>query len=407
MNSTELAQIATGRSHSLFEADVAARRGDIVAALDGARVLVIGGAGSIGSSVVKLIAQENVAALHVVDISENSLVELVRDLRSSGTPIRARDLRALPLDYGSPVMHRFLLESAPYQHVMNFAALKHVRSEKDAYSVLQMLDNNVLKQARLLQWLHAIEPGTRCFSVSTDKAANPVNFMGATKRLMEHVMFSEAAAPRGRRIATSARFANVAFSDGSLLQGWMQRLAKRQPLAVPQETRRFFVSLAEAGELCLIAALLGDDGNIIIPRLDPSSDLHLLEDIAVAFLRLHQLRTMRYDDPESAIRAVGRDLERRGYPLLLTPLDTSGEKPFEEFVAAGETAVEKGFRSLLSIEYRGMRDPSPLVSTLDALRELVQRSTPPVSKEALVRLVGAVVDEFAHVETGRRLDERL
>ena len=233
----ELAWIATGRRDSLFAEDIARSDDSLRLHLNGARVLVIGGAGSIGSATLRQLVRYAPSAIHVVDLSENNLVELVRDLRCSRL-LEGQEFRALPIDYGSQAMRRYLFEQPPYDFVFNFAAIKHVRSEKDVWSLLQMLDTNIVKQARLLEWLGAGNRPVRYFCVSTDKAANPVNLMGATKRFGEHIMFDAAARARPTLTATSARFANVAFSDGSLLHGWTERFGKGQPLSVPQGARR-------------------------------------------------------------------------------------------------------------------------------------------------------------------------
>ncbi len=406
MISDVLAEVATGRTWRLFTPDLAACEAEIARQLRDARVLVIGGAGSIGSSTARLLALFETAALHVVDVNENSLVELVRDLRGSNVQMRCNDFQLLPLEFGSPVMHRFIAAQAPYDFVLNFAAVKHVRSEKEVCSLLHMVDTNVLKQARLLRWLHELCPGAHYFSVSTDKAANPVNLMGATKRLMEHVMFSSAAVPEAGRFATSARFANVAFSDGSLLQGWLRRIEKNQPLAVPRSTRRFFVSMREAGDICLIAALAGQRGNIIVPRLDPETDLLDLQSVAVRFLRSRGLDAVLCDSVEAAHEWVMTGPSAGKYPLVLTPLDTSGEKPFEEFVGAGEVAVEIGLPHLVAVPYKGLADPQSMVHVLAELERLVADPARPTSKEDIVALLAPVVPEFAHVETGKRLDDR-
>jgi FlaA1/EpsC-like NDP-sugar epimerase len=234
----DLARLATGREKELFTEDIDRFRTELTQRIGGSRILVIGGAGSIGAATVRSLVPFGARSLHVVDQNENTLVELVRDLRSRFDASKLPDFRTLPLNFGSPIMERFLMEEEPYDFVLNFAALKHVRSEKDCCSILQMLDTNVVKPAYLLKWL-VNRGGLRgYFCVSTDKAANPVNLMGASKRLMEHVIFSgEVAECRDVKI-TSARFANVAFSDGSLLQGWLMRLSQGQPLAVPRDTRR-------------------------------------------------------------------------------------------------------------------------------------------------------------------------
>src|SRR5580700_3911214 len=236
----DLTSIVTGRADSLFARDLEASSDRVVAKVRDRRILVIGGGGSIGAATVRIILDYRPSALHVVDHNENYLAELVRELRGRSAGIPDIDFRTLPLDYGGPVMERFLRESPPYDVVLNFAALKHVRSEKDIYSVLQMFDTNVVRHIRFKRWLAEYRHGSTYFAVSTDQAANPVSLMGASKRLMEDLIFDIAA--ESYQSTTSARFANVAFSNGSLLQGFSHRLAKRQPLAVPRGTRRYFIS---------------------------------------------------------------------------------------------------------------------------------------------------------------------
>ncbi len=303
MNATP-SEIATGRSASLFDADMAASAGDMHARLKGARVLAIGAAGSIGASTVGLLADIPLAALHVVDQNENALAELVRQLRSRPVAISISDFRTLPLDFGTPAM-RYLLDSErPYDLVLNFAAIKHVRSEKDAFSIMQMLDTNIVKQARFLGWIGQTSPQADYFSVSTDKAANPASFMGATKRIMEHVLFAQGLRGSLKGRVTSARFANVAFSNGSLLQSFENRLARNEPLAVPEGIERYFVSLEESGQICMLSALFAPGEHIAIPDLDPSLHQVPLRRVATQFLAHHGLAADIYTSETDAIKAA-------------------------------------------------------------------------------------------------------
>src|SRR5436309_6161109 len=318
-----------GRSTSFLADDYSRRRSEIEAAVAGRRILVVGGAGTIGAMAAELLCEFRPAALHVLDSNENGLAELVRDFRSRGLP--RGDFRTLPLDYGSPVTERFLRDAAPYDMVMNFAALKHVRSEKDLYSLLQMIDTNVVRQVSFIGWLERYGHTGRYFAVSTDKAANPTSLMGASKRLMEDVVFSAPAA-----VVTSARFPNVAFSNGSLLQSFLLRLAKRQPLAVPRDTRRYFISAREAGEICLLAATAAPAGHVLVPRFDPETHLRPLELIAGQTLQHFGLEPVFYEDADEAGRHVEIDRGRHGYPVLLTARDTSGETPYQECQSDGE-----------------------------------------------------------------------
>ncbi len=398
---SELEALILGRGQSLFAEDVRDREKEISAALRNARVLVIGGAGSIGSINVDLLLKYVPAALDVVDISENGLAELVRDLRSSRAGISTTDFRTIPIDYGGPIMERLLRESPRYDVVLHFAALKHVRSEKDIYSLLQMLDTNVVKQLRFKRWLDQTQPGVSYFAVSTDKAANPTSLMGASKRLMEDVIF----APGTLRSVTSARFANVAFSNGSLLQSFLIRLAKHQPLAVPRDTLRYFVSMREAGDICLIAALTAPTGHVLVPRFDPSRHLRRLEEVAEQVLRYHRLEPALFTDEQAARESVESLASKGRYPLLITPLDTSGEKPFEEFVGQDETVVEVGLRGLLAIPHKDFA--RPMEGLFGEIVDCVQDPGQAVTKEALVRIMLKLLPSMHHVETGKNLDQRV
>jgi FlaA1/EpsC-like NDP-sugar epimerase len=405
LDTEQLACAATGRTESLFAADYQSALQSMTEQLANARVLVIGGAGSIGGSVARLLATFPTAAFHVVDSNENTLVELTRDLRSQRRGIQSRDPRWVPLDFGSRIFHRFLAEQAPYDYVLNFAAVKHVRSEKDHYSLLRMFDVNVVKQAELLQILQRRNTATRYFSVSTDKAANPVNLMGASKRMMEHVMFCGEFFGRGS--ATSARFANVAFSDGSLLQGWLARLAKQQPLAVPEKTRRYFVSIGEAGHLCMLAAFHQTSTQIMVPRLVDTRDLVLLDDVGRAVLERLGLKAVIYRSEAEAIDACRSDARAGRYPLLLTPLDTAGEKPYEEFVAAGEEAIEVGLRTLLAVRYLSIADPGALAAFVEKLAQWIDSPDTHFDKGQLVSMVKMLIPEFEHAESSKSLDNRV
>jgi FlaA1/EpsC-like NDP-sugar epimerase len=402
----ELDRLATGRDHELFAADLEARAHQLSQAIRGRRILVIGGAGSIGSATIRRIVAFRPAAIHVVDQNENGLAELVRDLRSRPDGLPVPDFRTYPIDFGSPIVERILSMAPSYDVVLNFAALKHVRSEKDVPSLLQMLDTNIVKAGRLLERLAASGFHGRYFSVSTDKAANPVNLMGASKRAMEHVALSDDFAGGNFESVTSARFANVAFSDGSLLQGFLHRLQKEQPLAAPRNTRRFFVSTSEAGQICTIAAFALGDRQIAIPRLDPAEDLHLLEDIAERVIEAHGLSARHYEDEATARRRVDADVAEGYYPLLLTPLDTSGEKPFEEFAGDDESVTEIGLPNLLTVRYMPAPDGTVL-RFVERVAHLIDHPSVPVTKEDVVREVARLVPQFRHIETGRTLDERM
>ncbi len=405
MDISELAYLATGHRVSRFAATVGDKSQMIADAIKGSRVLVVGGAGSIGSATVELIADRQPASLHVLDQNENGLAELVRQLRSRPQQLRVEDFRTLPLDFGDPIASMYLRSERPFDHVLNFSAMKHVRSEKDSFSLLRILQVNLHKLAVFLRQLEAGGHDRRFFSVSTDKAANPTSLMGASKRLMEHVMFSREAAPSFYASMNSARFANVAFSAGSLLEAFLYRVARRQPLAVPRETRRYFVSQREAGEICLLAAFAAQADIIAYPTLDAEQDLVDLSGVAASVLGAMGYSTEFFDTEEAALRAC-RDIVHGGrYPVLLTPLDTTGEKPYEEFIGSGEESEDIGLANLRGVRYR----PAPagrvgdFLAWLDGV--LRQEQEPP--KADVVARLAQVVEQMQHVETGKSLDARM
>jgi FlaA1/EpsC-like NDP-sugar epimerase len=395
----QLGQVVVGRSESFLSEDLRAYHEALHDGVAGARVLVVGGAGSIGSSTVRQLAALRPAQLHVVDPDENGLAELVRDLRSAGAVAGGTELVTTPLDAGSPTMRRMLRERGGYDLVLDFAAVKHVRSEKDVYSLLRMMDVNLRLPSRLMAW---VQPQCRrFFAVSTDKAANPVSLMGASKRAMEQVLLDD----RFAGAVTSARFANVAFSQGSLLAGWLQRLAKGQPLAVPADTRRWFVTLEESGQLCLLAAVLGQDREVVVPDLDPATELHDLVDVAERVLASLGLRPVRCSDEDEA-RAAAADIAPGTWPLLVTRRDTAGEKEEEEFVAPGDVVREGRFARL-----RGLEVPVAARSDVDALLAeldlLLDDPEAPADAAQLTAMVARLVPELTHYASALSLDQRM
>ncbi len=395
----KLGRLVVGREDSFLSDDLARHQDALRDAVAGRRVLVVGGAGSIGSSTVRALLPYGPGLVHVVDPDENGLAELVRDLRSSGTVGDRTELRTTPLDAGSPTMRRLLADQPSYDLLLDFAAVKHVRSEKDVYSLLRMLDVNVRRPRRLLELV--APTAQRCFAVSTDKAANPVSLMGASKRAMEQVLLD----PRVDTVVTTARFANVAFSQGSLLAGWLQRLAKGQPLAVPAETRRWFVTLEESGHLCLLAAVLGADRQVVVPDLDPGTELHDLLDVAERVMRSLGLEPVHCETEEQA-RALARSAAPGSWPLLVTRRDTAGEKEEEEFVGRDDVVHTGAFARL-----RGLTVPTASAAVLDDVLADVDRvledATVPVDAAALTALVSRLAPELRHAASGLSLDARM
>jgi len=351
------------------------------------------------------LTEFELGCLHVVDQNENALVEIVRELRSRPGGLGVRDFQALPIDLGSQIMRRHLERESCYDFVFNFAALKHVRSEKNVCSLLQMLDTNLLKPLRCWRWIQERAADTAYFAVSTDKAADPVSMMGASKRILEQLIFSRERALMNAQRATSARFANVAFSNGSLLESFGRRFEKRQALACPRDTHRFFISLREAGQICLLAALCGPDRHIVIPRLR-TDDACKLEDVAAAFLRTKGLEPEIYDDEEAARSNVEGSLLRRHYPLLLTRLDTEGEKPSETFVGRNETVIDFGMSSVEAVRSNAI-DTGALVDFVGEIDRLVSDPHVVVDKKSIVQAVSRVLPEFHHLQACRTLDARM
>jgi len=396
----ELARLVVQRPQSKFASDLSGHSDSVAERVEGRRVLVVGGAGSIGSATVRELLRFEPRELHVVDLDENGLAELARSSRSEGRVRPGTRLRLTPMDLSGHLMGRMLGSTEPYDLVLNFAALKHVRSEKDVFSQLRMLDINVVAARQLLDWLTDL--GTsHYFAVSTDKAANPVNLMGATKRAMELAMLDA----RMTQSVTSARFANVAFSNGSLLDGWLRRLEGRQPWAVPTGTRRYFVTAEESGQLCLLASTVASDRSIVIPKLDPELHLRDLVEVAEEVLDFLGLRPLWCTTEDEARLRMVETTHATSWPVLLTPLDTMGEKNFEEFVGAGDILGADHFEDLRTLH---TLQPSP--DRLDAFLEKATwllSTDGPVSSDDLITCLHLVVPELMHTSSAKSLDARM
>ena len=389
-----------GREQELFRDDVAAHEAMLRDEVGSSRFLVLGGAGSIGQAVVKELFRRGPRKLHVVDISENNLVEVVRDLRSSIGYIEG-DFQTYALDIGSPEYDAFLAYDGGYDYVLNLSALKHVRSERDPFTLMRMIQVNVINTDRTAR--AAAEGGAnKYFCVSTDKATNPVNMMGASKRIMELFL-----GRRSRDIDVStARFANVAFSDGSLPHGFEQRLAKRQPIVAPDDVRRYFVTPKESGELCLMSCLLGESGDIFFPKLSENLHMVTFAEIALEYLRSRGYEPVVCESEDEARALVATLPEQDKWPCLFSKSDTTGEKPFEEFHSDDDTVDWDRFADIGVIKDAivGGGDAQAAIFE-ERLAEL--RSRGRWDKPELVDLFRAMVPEFVHEETGTYLDGKM
>lgn len=390
----------TKRGKSMFGEDICANRDTLSARILDKKVLVIGGAGSIGSSFIKAILPFKPSSLVVVDINENALAELTRDLRSTKGMFVPDEYITYPMDFASPVFQKMFRRYNGFHIVGNFSAHKHVRSEKDIYSVEALIQNNVLHARGLLDLL-AEYPPEEYFCVSTDKAANPVNIMGASKRLMEDLIFSYS----DKFPVKTARFANVAFSNGSLPAGFLQRIAKLQPLSAPSDVRRYFVSMEESGQICMLACMLGENRAIFFPKL-VQEQMMTFDSIATNLLHEYGYEVLECSSDEEAIdRAANLKSGSKQYPVHYEKSDTSGEKQYEEFYTDNETVDMSRFKSLGVISDKQICDRRKLAVLLDKLNAAFDgdKST----KADIVRIIGEYLPNFDHIETGKSLDGKM
>lgn len=390
----------TKRPTSMFYPDIDANKDALTDKIEGKRLLVIGGAGSIGSSFIKAILPFKPATLIVVDMNENALAELTRDLRSTKGMFLPDNYIPYPMDFASPVFEKMFRSHHGFDIVGNFSAHKHVRSEKDIYSVEALLQNNVL-HAKLLLDLLADYPPEEYFCVSTDKAANPVNIMGASKRIMEDVIFSYS----DRFPVKTARFANVAFSNGSLPAGFLARIQKFQPLSAPSDVCRYFVSPEESGQICLLSCILGENRAIFFPKLE-EAQMMTFDAIGTELLKAHGYEVL---ECSSDAEAIDRAEELRNgsnlYPVHYAASDTSGEKPFEEFVTDKETADMDRFTSLGVITGKQIPDKSRVEKLFIDLNTAFDKEE--TTKEEVVKIMKEYLPNFEHIETGKSLDSKM
>lgn len=388
-----------GRNKPLFTSDIHSLEKLLSERVKDSKFLVLGGAGSIGQAVTKEIFKRNPKKLHVVDISENNLVELVRDIRSSYGYIEG-DFQTFSLDIGSLEYDAFIKADGQFDYVLNLSALKHVRSEKDPFTLMRMIDVNVFNTDKTVQ--QSIDADVKkYFCVSTDKAANPANMMGASKRIMEMFLMR-----KSEQIDIStARFANVAFSDGSLLHGFNQRIQKRQPIVAPKDIKRYFVTPQESGELCLMSCIFGENRDIFFPKLSEALHLISFADIAVKYLEQLGYEPFLCEIEEEARQLANTLPEQGKWPCLFTVSDTTGEKDFEEFFTDKEELDMSRFESLGIIKNDPLYKQELLTLFENSISEM--KGEQAWTKEQIVKLFFKMIPDFGHKETGKYLDSKM
>lgn len=386
------------RKKELFTEDIESHEKKLKELVNNSSFLILGGAGSIGQAVTKEIFQREPKQLHVIDISENNLVELVRDLRSSFGYIKG-DFQTYALDIGSWQFDKFLESKVKYDYILNLSALKHVRSEKDPYTLLRLIEVNILNTLKTIK--NANDLGVKkYFCVSTDKAANPVNMMGGSKRIMEMFLMRESE----KINISTARFANVAFSDGSLLHGFNQRIEKRQPIAAPNDIKRYFVTAKESGQLCLMSTLLGENRDIYFPKLNPEKSLIAFSDIAIRFLNSKGYTAVNCKTEQEARERVKFIDTNKIWPCFFSSSNTTGEKSFEEFYTNDEQLDLDRFVDLGIIK-NGLKFSDKLDYFLKELE--IIRNNKTVKKEQIVKLFNDLIPNFGHLEKGYYLDSKM
>lgn len=388
-----------GRDKELFQEDIVEHEVELRKIIGKSSFLVLGGAGTIGQATVKELFKRNPKKLHIVDISENNLVELVRDLRSSFGYIDG-DFRTFALDIGSMEYDAFIQSDGQYDFILNLSALKHVRSEKDPFTLMRMIHVNILNTDKTLQQsIH--NKAQKYFCVSTDKAANPVNMMGASKRIMEMFLMRRSQVIN----ASMARFANVAFSDGSLLHGFNKRIEKQQPIVAPNDVKRYFVTPKEAGELCLMSCMFGDNRDIFFPQLSESLNLIAFSDIAIKFLYQLGFEPFLCENEEEARGKINELIKQRRWPCLFSTSDTTGEKDFEEFFTSQETLDLKRFHNIGIIKNDISFEADKLLKFENDISKMKSKGV--WVKDELVNLFNQMIPNFNHKETGKYLDAKM
>ena len=388
------------RPTSMFAADIEANKETLQAEIGNKSVCVIGGAGSIGSSFIKAVLPFKPSKLVVIDLNENGLAELTRDLRSTYGMYVPAEYRAYTLNFADPIFERIFREEKGFDIVANFSAHKHVRSEKDKYSVQALIENNDIKAKKFLDLL-TVYPPKHFFCVSTDKAANPVNIMGASKRIMEDMIMAYSSKFK----VTTARFANVAFSNGSLPDGWIQRIMKKQPLAAPNDVKRYFVSPEESGQICMLACILGKNGEIFFPKLGERQML-TFSSICDEYVKAVGCKKKEFTTDEDAKKfASDMTFDNKDYPVVYFKSDTTGEKAYEEFYVSGEKINMDRFCSLGVIEEVVKRPMTEIDAIFTEMENIFVE--PDFTKEEVVMAIKRFIPNFEHEEKGKNLDQKM
>ena len=395
-----IADSVTNRPVSMFAKDIEANKEKLTEEIKGKKECVIGGAGSIGSSFIKAVLRFEPASIVVVDLNENGLAELVRDVRSTEGLYVPDEFRCYTLNFADSIFERIFYEEKGFDIFANFSAHKHVRSEKDRYSVQALIENNDIKAKKLMDLL-TVYPPKHFFCVSTDKAANPVNIMGASKRIMEDLVM----AYNKYFKVTTARFANVAFSNGSLPDGWIHRLQKKQPLAAPSDVKRYFVSPEESGQICMLACILGKSGEVFFPKLGEDQML-TFSSICNDFVKAEGFKKIECDDDPSAKKyAADMDYESDTYPVVYFKSDTTGEKAYEEFYIPGEKINMERFFALGVVEQTTRRNMDEVNQFFVELEKLF--AYPDFTKAQVVEAIKTFIPNFEHDEKGKNLDQKM
>ena len=395
-----ISESVISRKESMFVTDIEANISRLTKEIKDKKVCVIGGAGTIGSSFIKAMLRFKPKSVVVIDLNENGLAELVRDVRSTNGMYVPSEFRCYTLDFANPIFERIFREESGFDIVANFSAHKHVRSEKDRYSVQALIENNAIKAKRLMDLL-CVFPPRHFFCVSTDKAANPVNIMGASKRIMEDLVM----AYNKRFKVNTARFANVAFSNGSLMDGWIHRLQKRQPLTAPNDVRRYFVSPEESGQICMLACILGKGGEVFFPKLGEEQML-TFSSICDDFVKAEGFEKKECRSEEEAKRyACDMTKNSTDYPVLYFKSDTTGEKPYEEFYVPGEKTDMSRYESLGVVEHTTRHNMEEVDSFFERLEGIFAKDD--FTKAQVVDAIKEFIPNFTHEEKGKNLDQKM